>query len=47
LKNQLNEERLKDKFTEEDKTMINDLTNEGIQFVNSNGDASKEEFEAK
>ena len=47
LKNQLNEERLKDKFTEEDKTLINDLTSEGLQFVQGNGDASKEEFEAK
>jgi L1 cell adhesion molecule like protein len=47
MKNVLNDEKLKDKFTDEDKTVIEDTAKEGLQFLESNADASTEEFEAK
>jgi len=47
MKNTLNDEKVKDKFTEEDKTTIEDTSKEGLQFLESNPDATAEEYEAK
>lgn len=47
IKNQLNDEKLKDKFTEEDKTAIEDMSKEALQWMEANPDASTEEYEAK
>lgn len=47
IKNTLNEERLKDKFTEADKTAINAKTEEVHSWVEANPNASTEEYEAK
>ena len=47
MKNTLNDEKVKDKFTEEDKTLIEDTSKEGLQFLESNPDATTEEYEAK
>merc|ERR1712093_25457 len=47
IKNQLQEEKLKDKFTEEDKTQIEEMSKETLQWLESNPDASTEEYEAK
>jgi len=38
---------MKEKFTDEDKQVIEDLSKDGLQFVNSAEDASAEEFENK
>merc|ERR1712054_243507 len=46
-KNTLTDEKLKDKFEEADKTTIEDAAKEGLQFLESNPDASAEEYEAK
>jgi len=47
MKNTLTEEKLKEAFSEEDKTTIEDIHKEGMQFLESNPDASAEEYEAK
>lgn len=47
MKNTLNDEKLKEKFTAEDKKGIEEWSAEGLQFVASAGDASAEEFEKK
>ena len=47
VKNSLEDEKLKDKFTEEDKKTINDSCDETRQWLESNQEASTEEFEAK
>jgi len=47
MKNTLNEEKLASKFTADDKKVIEDLSANGLQFVNNAGEASAEEFEAK
>jgi len=47
MKNQMSDEKMADKFTDEDKKVIEEASAEGLQFVNSNAEASKEEFEAK
>ena len=47
MKNTLNDEKLKDKFSDEDKTTIEDISKEGLQFLEGNPDASTEEMEAK
>merc|ERR1712110_353093 len=47
MKNTLTDEKLKDKFEEADKTTIEDASKEGLQFLESNPDASAEEYEAK
>jgi hypothetical protein len=38
---------LKDKFTADDKKTIEELSAQGLQFVNSANDAAAEEFENK
>lgn len=47
IKNTLNDEKLKDKFTADDKKTIEELSAQGLQFVNSANDAAAEEFENK
>merc|ERR1712110_285728 len=47
MKNTLSDEKLKDKFSDEDKKTIEDTSAEGLQFLESNQDASAEEYEAK
>jgi len=47
IKNTLIDDKIKDKFTEEDKVSIEDASKEGIQWLESNPNASAEEYEAK
>jgi L1 cell adhesion molecule like protein len=47
MKNTLNEEQLKDKFSDEDKTTIEDGCKEALQWMEGNETASAEEFETK
>ena len=47
MKNTLNDEKLKDKFSDEDKKTIEETSAEGLQYLESNQDASAEEYEAK
>jgi len=47
MKNTLNDEKLNDKLTEEDKQTIDDITKEGLQFLESNSEAEAAEIEAK
>lgn len=47
MKNTLSDEKLASKFTADDKKTIEELSANGLQFVNSSTDASAEEFEAK
>jgi len=48
IKNQLQDEKLKDKFTDDDKKVVEECSAEGLQFIQSAGEtAEAEEFEAK
>jgi L1 cell adhesion molecule like protein len=48
MKNTLNDEKLKDKFTEDDKKVIEDCNKEGLQFIEGAGEsATAEEFNKK
>jgi L1 cell adhesion molecule like protein len=47
MKNTLNDEKLKEKFTDEDKTTIEACAAEGLQFVEGNSEATAEELDAK
>ena len=47
MKNTLNDEKLKEKFTADDKKLIEETSAAGLQFVTSATEASAEEFEAK
>ena len=47
MKNTLNDEKLKEKFTEDDKKVIEDASKEGLQWLESNQMAEPEEIEAK
>ena len=48
MKNTLNDEKLKDKFTDADKKVIEDAAKEGLQFVESAGEsATADEFNKK
>jgi len=47
MKNTLSDEKVKDKFTDEDKTTIEDTCKDGLQFLEGNPDAATEEYEAK
>lgn len=47
IKNQLNDEKLKDKFTDDDKKAIEDMSKETLQWMESNAEATCEEYEAK
>ena len=43
----LTEEKLKDKFSEEEKTKVNEMTDEALKWANDHPVASKEEIDAK
>lgn len=47
VKSTLNDEKMSDKFSEEDKKTIDGTVQEGLQFLESNPDAEAAEFEAK
>jgi L1 cell adhesion molecule like protein len=47
MKNTLNDEKLKEKFTDDDKTLIETVSKEGIDWLEANQSASPEEVEAK
>ena len=47
MKNTLNDEKLKEKFTEDDKKVIEDASKEGLQWLEGNPMAEPEEIEAK
>jgi len=47
MKNQLGDEKLSVKFTPEDKATIEAASADGLQFVNSATEASKEDYDAK
>ena len=47
MKNTLNDEKLKEKFSDEDKKVIEDTANEGMQYLESNQDANAEDYETK
>jgi len=47
MKNTLNDEKLKEKFTEDDKKLIDDTSKEGLQWLEGNPMAEPEEIEAK
>jgi heat shock protein 1/8 len=47
MKNQLDDEKLKDKFTDEDKTTIEETSKEGLQWLESNPEADAEALKAK
>jgi len=47
MKNQLDDEKLKDKFTEDDKKLIEEATKETLQWLEGNQSAEAGEYEAK
>jgi len=47
MKNTLTEEKLKDKFSESDKKVIEEKVNETLSWLESNQSAEKDEFDAK
>ena len=47
MRNTLNDEKLKNHFTEEDKKTIEETANEGLQWLDGNSEAEAEAFEAK
>merc|ERR1719359_1354842 len=47
IKNQLNDEKLKDKFTDDDKKAIEEMSAETLQWLEANPNAETEEYEAK
>jgi heat shock 70kDa protein 1/2/6/8 len=47
VRNTIKDEKLKDKISEEDKKLIEDKTNEILQFIETNEDLNKEEYEEK
>jgi len=47
VKNTLSDEKLQDKFSEEEKQAIDNIVREGIQFLESNADADAADYEAK
>jgi len=47
VKRTLTDEQTSSKFSDEDKTTVDDIAKEGLQFLESNPDAEATEFEAK
>jgi L1 cell adhesion molecule like protein len=47
MKNTLNEEKLKEQFTEDDKKTIEETSNEGLQWLEANGEADADAIEGK
>ena len=47
MKNQLDDDKLKDKFTEDDKKVIQETTAECLQWLEGNANAEAADYEAK
>ena len=47
MRNTLNDEKLREKFTEEDKKTIEELAKEGLQWLEANSMAEPGEIEAE
>jgi len=47
MKNSLNDEKLREKFTEDDKKTIEELSKEGLQWLEGNSNAEPSEIEAE
>jgi len=47
VKNTLNDDKININFTDDDKKVIEDISTEGLQFLESNPDAEASEYEAK
>ena len=47
IKNTLNDEKLKEKFTTDDINLVHEISKEGIEWLEANQNASPEEVEAK
>ena len=47
MKNTLNDEKLKEKFTDDDKKTIEEISKEGLQWLEANPMAEPEAIEAK
>merc|ERR1712127_41323 len=47
MKNTLSDEKLREKFTEEDKQLIETQVASGLQWIEANGDADLDDFESK
>ena len=47
VKNSLNDEKLREKFTEEDRKLIEDLSKQGLQWLEANPMAEPSEIEAE
>jgi len=47
VKNTLSDEKLKDKFSDEEKRAVEDIVNDGLQFLEGNTDADSADYEAK
>jgi len=47
VKNTIKDEKLKDKISDEDKKMIEEKVNEVLQFIETNEELAKEEYEEK
>ena len=47
IKNSLDDEKLKDKFSDDDKGKIEEVTKSAMEWLDSNTTAEKDEYEAK
>jgi len=47
VKSTLSDEKLQGKFSDEEKRTVEDLVNEGLQFLEGNTDADSADYEAK
>jgi len=47
MRNTLNDEKLRDKFTDDDKKQIEDLSKEGLQWLESSAMAEASEIESE
>ncbi len=47
MRNSLNDEKLRDKFTEEDKKVIEEISKEGLQWIEGNPMAEPSDIEAE
>ena len=47
MKNTLNDEKLKEKFTEDDKKIIEEVSKDGLVWLESNSMAEPEDIERK
>lgn len=47
IKNSLNDEKIKDKFSEEDKKLAEDTVTQAIEWIDQNSSADKEDYEKK